>query len=41
MVMGGFSVNNATLNRFYSLHYNAFLIAGASIVHIALHQKGQ
>jgi ubiquinol-cytochrome c reductase cytochrome b subunit len=39
---GGFSVNNATLNRFYSLHYlMPFLIAGASIVHIAaLHQKG-
>jgi len=39
---GGFSVNNATLNRFYSLHYlMPFLIAAASIVHIAaLHQKG-
>lgn len=39
---GGFSVNNATLNRFFSLHYLLpFLIAGASIVHIAaLHQKG-
>ena len=39
---GGFSVNNATLNRFYSLHYLLpFLIAGASVVHIAaLHHKG-
>ena len=39
---GGFSVNNATLNRFFSLHYLLpFLIAGATIVHIAaLHQKG-
>jgi len=39
---GGFSVNNATLNRFFSLHYLLpFLIAGAAIVHIAaLHHKG-
>lgn len=39
---GGFSVDNATLNRFYSLHYLLpFLIAGVSIVHIAaLHQYG-
>ncbi|ERN12211.1 hypothetical protein AMTR_s00034p00187470 [Amborella trichopoda] len=39
---GGFSVDNATLNRFYSLHYLLpFLIAGSSIVHIAaLHQYG-
>ena len=39
---GGFSVDNATLNRFYSLHYLLpFIIAGASIVHIAaLHQYG-
>lgn len=39
---GGFSVNNATLNRFFSLHYLLpFLISAASIVHIAaLHQKG-
>lgn len=39
---GGFSVNNATLNRFFSLHYLLpFVIAGASIVHIAaLHHKG-
>ena len=39
---GGFSVDNATLNRFFSLHYLLpFLIAGASIVHVAaLHQYG-
>merc|ERR1712174_58191 len=39
---GGFSVDNATLNRFFSLHYlMPFAIAGASIVHIAaLHQYG-
>lgn len=39
---GGFAVENATLNRFYSLHYLfPFLIAGASVVHIAaLHQYG-
>lgn len=39
---GGFSVDNATLNRFYSLHYLLpFIIAGASVVHIAaLHQYG-
>jgi ubiquinol-cytochrome c reductase cytochrome b subunit len=39
---GGFSVDNATLNRFFSLHYLLpFLIAGMSILHIAsLHQYG-
>jgi ubiquinol-cytochrome c reductase cytochrome b subunit len=39
---GGFSVNNATLNRFFVLHFFLpFLIAGISLVHIAaLHQKG-
>jgi ubiquinol-cytochrome c reductase cytochrome b subunit len=39
---GGFSVNTATLNRFFSLHYFLpFVIAGASVVHIAaLHQHG-
>nr|YP_010470376.1 apocytochrome b [Symbiochloris sp. SG-2018]UVF37864.1 apocytochrome b [Symbiochloris sp. SG-2018] len=39
---GGFSVDNATLNRFFSLHYLLpFIISGASIVHIAaLHQYG-
>jgi len=39
---GGFSVDNATLNRFFSLHYLfPFLIAGTAIIHIAaLHQHG-
>ena len=39
---GGFSIDNATLNRFFSLHYLLpFVIAGLSIVHIAaLHQYG-
>ena len=39
---GGFSVDNATLNRFYSLHYLVpFIIAATSLVHIAaLHQYG-
>jgi hypothetical protein len=37
-----FSVDNPTLNRFYSLHYTfPFLLAGLSIFHIAaLHQYG-
>ena len=34
---GGFSVDNATLNRFYSLHYlMPFIIAGLTIVHLSL-----
>jgi len=39
---GGFSVDNATLNRFFSLHYLLpFLIAGLSLVHLTLlHQYG-
>lgn len=39
---GGFSVDNATLNRFYSLHYLLpFIITGLSILHLAaLHQYG-
>jgi len=39
---GGFSVDNATLNRFFSLHYLLpFLIAAVSLLHIAaLHQYG-
>jgi len=39
---GGFSVDNPTLNRFFSLHYLLpFIIAGATIVHLAsLHQYG-
>lgn len=41
-VWGGFSVSNATLNRFFSLHYLLpFILAGLSIMHlIALHEDG-
>lgn len=41
-IWGGFSVNNATLNRFFSLHYLfPFAIAGAVFVHLAiLHEHG-
>lgn len=39
---GGFSVNNATLNRFFSLHYLfPFVITGGVIIHLAiLHEYG-
>jgi quinol-cytochrome oxidoreductase complex cytochrome b subunit len=37
---GGFTVSNATLNRFYSLHFLLpFVIAGLSLVHLALLHK--
>ena len=37
---GGFSVGNATLNRFFSLHYlMPFLIAGMTLIHLALLHK--
>ena len=41
-VWGGFSINNATLNRFFSLHYLLpFVIAALAVVHIiALHEDG-
>lgn len=41
-VWGGFSVSNATLNRFFSLHYLfPFLLAALSMVHlICLHVDG-
>lgn len=41
-IWGGFSVNNATLNRFFSLHYLLpFVLAGLVIAHlIALHEHG-
>lgn len=41
-VWGDFSVSNATLNRFFSLHYFLpFLLAGLALLHlIALHQEG-
>jgi len=39
---GGFSIGNATLNRFFSLHFALpFIIAGLSLAHIAiLHEQG-
>ncbi len=39
---GGFSVDNATLNRFFSLHYLLpFVIIGVVVLHLAaLHQHG-
>ncbi len=39
---GGFSVNNATLNRFFSLHYlMPFLIAAVTLIHLnLLHRNG-
>ena len=41
-VWGGFSVSNATLNRFYSLHYLfPFLLVALAAVHlICLHVEG-
>lgn len=41
-VWGGFSVGNATLNRFFSLHYLfPFLLAGLILVHLVLlHSTG-
>ena len=37
---GGFAINNATLNRFFSLHYLLpFILAALIIVHIALLHK--
>ena len=42
LLWGGFSVDNATLNRFFSLHYLVpFLIAGVVVVHMAaVHNDG-
>jgi len=42
LVWGGFSVSNATLNRFFSLHYLLpFILAALAMVHmITLHQHG-
>nr|QJS34656.1 cytochrome b [Stichopathes sp. n. NB-2020] len=41
-VWGGFSVSNATLNRFFSLHYLfPFLLAALAVIHlICLHEEG-
>ncbi|MCC0033389.1 MAG: cytochrome b N-terminal domain-containing protein [Brucellaceae bacterium] len=42
-LLGGFAVDNPTLNRFFSLHYLIpFMIAGVVILHVwALHVTGQ
>ena len=42
LIWGGFSVNNATLNRFFSLHYLLpFLLAALGVAHLlALHTHG-
>lgn len=42
LIWGGFSVNNATLNRFFSLHFLLpFLLAALVVAHlIALHTHG-
>jgi ubiquinol-cytochrome c reductase cytochrome b subunit len=42
LIWGGFSVSNATLNRFFSLHYLLpFLLAALAVAHlIALHVEG-
>nr|ADI79587.1 cytochrome b [Gekko gecko] len=41
-IWGGFSVDNPTLNRFFTLHYTLpFLIAGMVLLHLLyLHKKG-
>jgi ubiquinol-cytochrome c reductase cytochrome b subunit len=43
LLLGGFAVDNATLNRFFSLHYLLpFMIAGVVVLHVwALHVVGQ
>ncbi|RCS25559.1 cytochrome b [Phyllobacterium salinisoli] len=43
LLLGGFSVDNPTLNRFFSLHYLLpFMIAGVVVLHVwALHVTGQ
>lgn len=43
LLLGGFSVDNPTLNRFFSLHYLLpFMIVGVVILHVwALHVTGQ
>ena len=42
LIWGGFSVSNATLNRFFSLHYILpFVLAALAVAHmIALHTHG-
>ena len=42
MIWGGFSVSNATLNRFFSLHYLLpFILAALAAIHLmTLHEHG-
>lgn len=42
LLWGGFSVDNPTLNRFFSLHFTVpFVIIGATLLHLTLlHQNG-
>lgn len=42
LIWGGFSVSNATLNRFFSLHYLLpFVLAALAVVHLlTLHENG-
>ncbi|MBL8531817.1 MAG: cytochrome b N-terminal domain-containing protein [Hyphomonadaceae bacterium] len=42
-LMGGFAIDQPTLNRFFSLHYLLpFVIAGVTVLHVwALHEAGQ
>ena len=41
LIWGGFSVGNATLNRFFSLHYLLpFLLAALAVVHLIAPMKG-
>ena len=41
LIWGGFSVNNATLNRFFSLHYLLpFLLAALAIAHLIAQYEG-
>lgn len=42
LIWGGFSVSNATLNRFFSLHYLLpFVLAALVVVHLlTLHENG-
>ena len=41
-IWGGFAVDNATLNRFYTFHFLfPFIVAAATIIHILfIHQTG-
>ena len=41
VIWGGFSVSNATLNRFFSLHYLfPFLLAALALAHLIAQYEG-